>query len=164
VLQLQTAINPGNSGGPVVDDSGTILGLVAMSEEGQNLNYAIATDVIKRFLFTGMQMNTRGAPPSAPPAPPQQFLSGEMSDRFMISKAIYPDAVLFGIRKHDGTILGLVANFKDGTVLRGEQPDSSGGFRSWSADLTDGSHLTGTASNGLLSGISQSQVSGSLSR
>jgi S1-C subfamily serine protease len=33
VLQLQTAINPGNSGGPVVDDSGTILGLVAMSEE-----------------------------------------------------------------------------------------------------------------------------------
>jgi 2-alkenal reductase len=60
VLQLQTAINPGNSGGPVVDDTGRILGLVAMSEEGQNLDYAIAADVIKRFLSMGMQMTTRG--------------------------------------------------------------------------------------------------------
>ena len=75
VLQLQTAINPGNSGGPVVDDSGSILGLVAMSEEGQNLNYAIATDVIKKFLFTGMQMNTRGATATVTSALPQQSLS-----------------------------------------------------------------------------------------
>ena len=78
VLQLQTAINPGNSGGPVVDDSGNILGLVAMSEEGQNLNYAIAVDVIKRFLSTGMQMNPRGAQVLAASPPPQQLLSGKL--------------------------------------------------------------------------------------
>ncbi len=50
VLQMQTAINPGNSGGPVLDDNGNILGLVAMSEEGQNLDYAIAVDEIKTFV------------------------------------------------------------------------------------------------------------------
>src|SRR6185437_3997155 len=44
VIQLQTAVNPGNSGGPVFDDSGSIIGLVAMGEEGQSLNYAIAAD------------------------------------------------------------------------------------------------------------------------
>lgn len=50
VLQLQTAINPGNSGGPVLDDQGKLLGLIAMSEEGQNLDYAIAADVVQTFL------------------------------------------------------------------------------------------------------------------
>ena len=93
VLQLQTAINPGNSGGPVVNDAGSILGLVAMSEEGQNLNYAIAADVIKRFLSTGMQMNTRGPQLSAPSPPPQQLLSGRLSDVLPVFKAVYPDAV-----------------------------------------------------------------------
>src|SRR5208283_5348141 len=50
VLQMQTAINPGNSGGPVLDNDAKMLGLVAMSEEGQNLNYAVAIDVIKGFV------------------------------------------------------------------------------------------------------------------
>lgn len=50
VLQMQTAINPGNSGGPVLDDKGRLLGLVAMSTEGaQNLDFAIAVDVIRSF-------------------------------------------------------------------------------------------------------------------
>jgi S1-C subfamily serine protease len=50
VLQMQTAINPGNSGGPVLDDSGRLLGLVAMSREGaQNLDFAIAINVIRNF-------------------------------------------------------------------------------------------------------------------
>jgi S1-C subfamily serine protease len=110
VLQLQTAINPGNSGGPVVDDSGNILGLVAMSEEGQNLNYAIAVDVIKRFLSTGMQMNPRGAQVLAASPRPQQLLSGKLSDGLAVNKAVYQDAVLYEVRKHDGTTLGVVAN------------------------------------------------------
>lgn len=52
VLQLQTAISPGNSGGPVLDDQGRLLGLIAMSQEGQNLDYAVAADVIQSFLST----------------------------------------------------------------------------------------------------------------
>jgi S1-C subfamily serine protease len=50
VLQLQTAISPGNSGGPVLDDQGRLLGLIAMSQEGQNLDYAVAADVIQNFV------------------------------------------------------------------------------------------------------------------
>jgi len=60
VLQMQTAINPGNSGGPVVDDSGKLIGLVAMFEEGQNLDYAISADVIKTFLSQAANRQTRG--------------------------------------------------------------------------------------------------------
>jgi S1-C subfamily serine protease len=102
VLQLQTAINPGNSGGPVLDDSGNLLGLVAMTEGGQNLDYAIAADVIKRFLFTGMQMTTRGAQTSVSSAPPQHVLSGTLSNGSKVSKAIYSDAVLYVIFARDG--------------------------------------------------------------
>jgi len=155
VLQLQTAINPGNSGGPVVDDSGNILGLVAMSEEGQNLNYAIAADVIKRFLSVGMQMNPRGTQASAASSPPQQFSSGKLSEAQLVSKAVYPDAVLYEVRSRDGTTLGVVAKFSDGTVLNAWEPDMNGNFRSWSADLADGGHLIARASNGFLAGISQ---------
>lgn len=50
VLQLQTAISPRNSGGPVLDDQGRLLGLIAMSQEGQNLDYAVAADVIQSFV------------------------------------------------------------------------------------------------------------------
>jgi len=60
VLQLQTAINPGNSGGPVLDDQGKLLGLIAMSEAGQNLDYAVAADVIQSFILSSASVRTRG--------------------------------------------------------------------------------------------------------
>jgi len=59
VLQLQTAINPGNSGGPVLDDQGRLIGLIAMSEEGQNLDYAVAADVIQGFVLSAASTPTR---------------------------------------------------------------------------------------------------------
>ena len=60
VLQMQTAINPGNSGGPVLDDNGRLLGLVAMSTQGaQNLDFAIAIDVIRRFASQAMANSQR---------------------------------------------------------------------------------------------------------
>jgi hypothetical protein len=111
-----------------------------------------------------MQMSTRGAAVAPSDTPPQELLSGELNDTILISKAVYQDAVLFEIRKKDGTSLGVVAKFKDGTVLKGEQPDGNGSPRSWSADLTNGRHLFATASNGFISGISQSPISGSLTR
>jgi hypothetical protein len=67
---------------------------------------------------------------------------------------VYQDVVLFEMRKDDGTSLGVVAKFRDGSVLRGGQPDASGNLRSWTADLSSGSHLFATASNGTLTGIS----------
>jgi S1-C subfamily serine protease len=157
VLQLQTAINPGNSGGPVVDDAGNIVGLVAMYEEGQNLDYAIAADVIKRFLFTGMNMSTRGAAASAPPSTrPRQVFSGNLGTSLLIWKFIYPDAILYSIRER-GKDVGLVAKFTDGMVIRAWNPDANSEFRAWSARPRNGSELVAAASGGALTSISMKQ-------
>jgi S1-C subfamily serine protease len=154
VLQLQTAINPGNSGGPVVDDAGNIVGLVAMYEEGQNLDYAIAADVIRRFLFTGMQMNVRGGTaPTPPSALPRQVFSGNLGAALIITKFVYSDAVLYSILE-TGNGVGLVAKFNDGTVLRAWNPDPYGEFKTWSARLRNGNEFAATAQGGALTSIS----------
>jgi S1-C subfamily serine protease len=156
VLQLQTAINPGNSGGPVVDDSGRVLGLVAMSEEGQNLDYAIAADVIARFLGVGMHMNTRGPKRTqeAPPRP-QKLLVATATDQTIV-KAVYPDLTLYVVQKRDKTTVGVVAKFSNGGIITGSQPDIDGTFRHWSGDFPGGIHLAGSASGGVLSSVSRS--------
>lgn len=155
VLQLQTAISPGNSGGPVVNDSGKILGLVAMSEEGQNLDYAIAADVIQHFLFTGMQMTTRGMPKIKIDHPaPQQLYVSKIGDSTQVAKAVYWDAVLYAI---DGKNAGLVARFSDGTVVKAWGKTPEGDFEAWSATLPNGKEFVATASRGSLAGISAKQ-------
>jgi S1-C subfamily serine protease len=164
VLQLQTAINPGNSGGPVLNDSGSILGLVAMSEEGQNLDYAIAADVIKQFLFFGMHMNTRGAEPSSPVISAQAVYSAKLPDGNKVFKFEYPDVRLFEIRKTNGNTREVIAKFRNGVVIRGSEPDSNGHFRSWSADMTKGLHLVGSSSNGVLTNITPGSKGISLTR
>jgi S1-C subfamily serine protease len=155
VLQLQTAINPGNSGGPVVDDSGRILGLVAMSEEGQNLDYAIAADVIKHFLFIGMQMSTRGADiATAASVSPEQVFSAKSASGLVVSKTVYKDATLYSIEAADKRRLGLVGTFSDGMVIRAWGPSPSGKFNSWSATLTQGRQFTAVASTGTIEVVS----------
>jgi S1-C subfamily serine protease len=156
VLQLQTAINPGNSGGPVVDDSGEIVGLIAMGEEGQNLDYAIAVDVIKNFLFVGMQISSRGAQLSKSAPLPEQAFSGTLPDGRTVFKFVYPDAALYEVRRIDGNATGLVARFSDNVVISAWQPDANGSFQKWSADVPNGPHLIASASGGSLSEISQS--------
>jgi len=154
VLQLQTAINPGNSGGPVVDDSGKILGLVAMSEEGQNLNYAVAADVIKHFLFLGMQMTTRGLSASAQPSThPDQVFAAKLSDGSPVLKAIYTNVVLYEIDTLDKKALGLIAQFADGSIIRAWNPGPFGNFGSWSATLS-GKEFVGPENNGILDLVS----------
>jgi len=103
-------------------------------------------------------MNPRGAQVSASSSPPQQLLAGKLSDALPVPKAVYSDAVLYEVRRRDGTSLGVVAKFSDGTILSAWQPDMDGNFRTWSADLPDGRHLVATASNGFVSAISQTQA------
>ena len=61
VLQMTTPVQQGNSGGPLLDASGNVVGVVvtklnarAMAAEigdfPQNVNFAIKSDVVKRFL------------------------------------------------------------------------------------------------------------------
>lgn len=50
LIQTDTAINPGNSGGPLINSSGEAIGInTASNEEGQNINFAIPSNVIKDF-------------------------------------------------------------------------------------------------------------------
>ena len=58
VLQTDAAINPGNSGGPLLNSAGQVIGInVAVSQEGQNIGFALPINVVKDALN---QFNTTG--------------------------------------------------------------------------------------------------------
>ena len=148
VLQMQTAINPGNSGGPVLDDNGNILGLVAMSEEGQNLNYAIAVDEIKTFVSGAMGARTRGTKERANPAALER-LSAETETGLKISKVVYKDLTAYYVADSKGSPIGLQVECSDGTTLTATRPNGLGGFDNWLIILANGKkvvvHSNGTA-------------------
>lgn len=137
VLQMQTAVNPGNSGGPVLDNNSNLLGLVAMSEEGQNLNYAVAIDVINKFVVRSMALKSRGA---------KADTQGEKGDVYqartktglVVTKRVYADLVLYQLRNVKGSPVALVAEAQDGATLTGSEPNVFGGFGLWSLKLADG--------------------------
>jgi S1-C subfamily serine protease len=130
VLQMQTAINPGNSGGPVLDNNANMLGLVAMSEEGQNLNYAVAVDVIKDFVNRAMATRSRGAQPLANSELGERFVS-RTQDGHSVVKAVYTNLVSYTVRDSKGIAIELLAEGSDGAALVGSKPNEFGGFSEW---------------------------------
>ena len=51
VIQTDAAINPGNSGGPLLNSSGEAIGInTAVSAEGQNIGFAIPSNVVKNLI------------------------------------------------------------------------------------------------------------------
>jgi S1-C subfamily serine protease len=145
VVQMQTAINPGNSGGPVLDDNGNILGLVAMSEEGQNLNYAIAVDEIKRFVDQAMSAGTRGGE-SSHNAEPSERAVGETADGLKVNKYVYGGLTMYCVYEYKGSVVGLVAESSDGTVLSATKPNEFGGFSDWTIELPNHKRVLARAS------------------
>ncbi len=137
VLQMQTAINPGNSGGPVLDDNGNMLGLVAMAEEGQNLNYAIAIDVIRGFVSRSMAARSRGIE-ARNELPKGDFYTGQTKDGVLVAKVVYPDLVSYTIHNSKGSVVELIAETSDGATLTGTKPNAFGGFGQWSLRLANG--------------------------
>jgi S1-C subfamily serine protease len=145
VLQLQTAINPGNSGGPVVDDQGKLLGLIAMGEEGQNLDYAIADDAIQQFLVNAATARTRGGASESKP-PSAEYMTGRLGDGRAVLKIMYPALVEFIIADGNGKTFALIAETSDGIELTAWGPNSFSGFKEWAIKLQNdvGVRATGT--------------------
>ena len=51
VIQTSAPINPGNSGGPLVDSSGSVIGInTAVAQNGQNIGFALPINVVKDSL------------------------------------------------------------------------------------------------------------------
>lgn len=130
VLQMQTAINPGNSGGPVLDNDSNMLGLVAMSEEGQNLNYAVAIDVIKNFVNSSLATRARGSAPQTQTERGEIYI-GHTKDGLSITKTAYSDFVSYSVRDANGSPIELLAETTDGALLTGWNPNAFGGFAEW---------------------------------
>ena len=130
VLQMQTAINPGNSGGPVLDNNSNMLGLVMMSEEGQNLNYAVAIDVIKIFVNSSLANRSRGAESHIETEKGEVYV-GHTKDGLSVTKIVYSDLVSYTVRDTKGLPTELLAETTDGAILTGSQPNAFGGFGQW---------------------------------
>jgi S1-C subfamily serine protease len=141
VLQLQTAINPGNSGGPVVDDQDKLIGLVAMGEEGQNLDYAIASDVIQRFLTQSRPPNKRGNAPE-PKSPPAEYSSAQLHAHVVL-RVSYPDLIEYFISDEKGNAVGLRAETTDGTQLAAWKPNVFGSLGEWAISFRTGVSVRG---------------------
>jgi len=137
VLQLQTAVNPGNSGGPVLDNTSKMLGLVSMSEKGQNLNYAVAIDVIRGFIARSMAMKTRGAGVGSQDEK-GEFYAGHINGGLVVTKAVYSDCVSYTTRDQKGSVVAVLVHTASGAILTASEPNAFGGFRDWSYKLPDG--------------------------
>ena len=137
VLQMQTAINPGNSGGPVLDNNSNMLGLVAMSEEGQNLNYAVAIDVIGNFISRSMAVRSRRGEASHPSDNGQHY-TAQTKNGYSVTKDIYSDFVSYMVRDSKGSPIELFAQTPQGQILVGTKPNGFGGFGQWTFTLPDG--------------------------
>ena len=130
VLQLQTAINPGNSGGPVLDNNASMLGLIAMSQQGQNLDYAVAIDVIRGFVNNSLAARTRGTAPRSSTETGTRYVAST-KDGLSVVKTVYSNLVAYTVRDSKGGLIELFAETSEGAILTGTKPNAFGGFSEW---------------------------------
>jgi len=116
-----------------------------MSESGQNLNYAIAVDEIKAFILHAADSATRGTDARSNPRVEEQF-EATTETGLKISKSVFKDLSVYYVRDAKGSLIGLVAEQTDGTIVRAIQPNDFGGFGNWEITLPGGKKIIATGS------------------
>ena len=125
-----------------------------MSEGGQNLDYAIAADVIKRFLVLGMQTTRGGSARITSSVRPAQTFEAKLNDQESVSKLVYTDGIIYSIKSASGDSVGAIAKFTDGTIIRAWDMRPSGEFASWSETSPSGKEFAATETDGVLDFVS----------
>jgi S1-C subfamily serine protease len=73
IVQTQTPINPGNSGGPLLGEAGTLIGVNAGKAKGENLNFAVSVDDVRRFLAGPAKPNSQASKSPCEPKEMSRF-------------------------------------------------------------------------------------------
>jgi serine protease Do len=115
-IQTDAAINRGNSGGPLVETSGSVVGIsTAMNFGAENIGFAVPVDILKRVL-------------------PQLRESGRVKRGYLgvaIDNLDYDSARAFGLESTDGALINSVVP---------NQPADRAGLRHGDVILRVGEH------------------------
>jgi hypothetical protein len=89
VILTQTPINPGNSGGPLIAESGKVLGVNTFKTEGENLNFAVAVEDVRKFLDSTEAPGAQASLGRDPACKPVELYAGrnKNNDGFLIQFA-----------------------------------------------------------------------------
>ena len=103
ILQLTAPISPGSSGGPVLDDKGHVIGVsVATFRGGQNLNFAIPSNYLKKLMEQILPAKLLSKTPLAQPK--RSILDGvgdKITEGIVVGKKIVDGSIVsFSIRSH----------------------------------------------------------------
>lgn len=113
VIQTQTPLSPGNSGGPLFSDTGKMVGVNTMKEEGENLNFAVsvehAKDIIKSDILKKNAVQTKQA------------------NKINWIEVKYPNAQAFDANKNGITDTWYIDFNKDGVLDRAFVDDNENG-------------------------------------
>ena len=102
ILQLTAPISPGSSGGPVLNDKGQVIGVsVATFRGGQNLNFAIPSNYLKKLM---KQLGPAKPFPKTLAEPKRSILDGvgdKITEGIVVGKKNVDDSIVsFSIRCH----------------------------------------------------------------
>ena len=99
MIQITAPVSPGSSGSPVLDESGNVIGIATqVLKEGQNLNFAISSEVISTALRESNRINgsAQTTPQPTPnPSPTEESLEHYFlrSSRQCLDRKRYREAI-----------------------------------------------------------------------